>query len=215
MYICYQYIYICVYMYRRSTWNLYGNTFAPKTALFLHINGFKWDNGVYPQKRTRIPNKKNFYLAAWCLTPNQLLMCLSFSRENGHPLFICSSLSTSQLIFREFPIGFSQLEPQTISKLHLRVATYETHPGIHGRFWSSKSRKKKVPFPRFETAQKKIAKQARFCFSQALRNSASDAFEAGCIRCLQTQRRWWPVRNCMNRATTDTVKALTKGISDG
>ena len=31
-----------------------------------------------------------------CLTPTQLLICSSFSRENGHLLLICSSLSTSQ-----------------------------------------------------------------------------------------------------------------------
>ena len=31
-----------------------------------------------------------------CLTPTQLLICSSFSRENGYLLLICSSLSTSQ-----------------------------------------------------------------------------------------------------------------------
>ena len=36
--------------------------------------------------------------AGWCSTPNQLLICSSFSRENGHPLLICSSLSTAQKI---------------------------------------------------------------------------------------------------------------------
>ena len=34
--------------------------------------------------------------AGWCSTPTQLLICSSFSRENGHPLLICSSLSTAQ-----------------------------------------------------------------------------------------------------------------------
>ncbi len=33
-----------------------------------------------------------------CLTPTQLLICSSFSRENGYLLLICSSLSTSQKI---------------------------------------------------------------------------------------------------------------------
>ena len=37
------------------------------------------------------------HLSGWCSTPNQLLICSSFSREYGHPLLICSSLSTSQL----------------------------------------------------------------------------------------------------------------------
>ena len=34
-------------------------------------------------------------IAGWCSTQYQLLVCSSFSRENGHPLLICSSLSTS------------------------------------------------------------------------------------------------------------------------
>ena len=34
----------------------------------------------------------------WCSTPTQLLICSSFNRENGHPLLICSSLSTAQVL---------------------------------------------------------------------------------------------------------------------
>ena len=34
----------------------------------------------------------------WCSNPNQLLICSLFSRENGHRLLICSSLSTAQII---------------------------------------------------------------------------------------------------------------------
>ena len=33
----------------------------------------------------------------WCSTLTLLLICSSFSREYGHPLLICSSLSTAQL----------------------------------------------------------------------------------------------------------------------
>ena len=36
-------------------------------------------------------------LSGWCSTPSLLLICSSFSRENGHPLLVCSSLSTAQL----------------------------------------------------------------------------------------------------------------------
>ena len=36
-------------------------------------------------------------LPGWCSTLTLLLICSSFSRENDHPLLICSSLSTSQL----------------------------------------------------------------------------------------------------------------------
>ena len=35
----------------------------------------------------------------WCLTPTLLLICSSFSRENGHIFLICSSLSTAQCNF--------------------------------------------------------------------------------------------------------------------
>ena len=38
-------------------------------------------------------------LSGKCLTPTQLLICSSFSRENGHVLLVCSSLSTSQYYF--------------------------------------------------------------------------------------------------------------------
>ena len=34
--------------------------------------------------------------AGWCSTLTVLLICSSFSREYGHPLLICSSLSTAQ-----------------------------------------------------------------------------------------------------------------------
>ncbi len=37
------------------------------------------------------------FIPGWCSTPNQLLVCSSFSRKNGHPLLICSSLSTNQI----------------------------------------------------------------------------------------------------------------------
>ena len=36
-------------------------------------------------------------LSGWCSTPTLLLICSSFSRENGYPFLICSSLSTAQL----------------------------------------------------------------------------------------------------------------------
>ncbi len=40
------------------------------------------------------PSKESF--TGWCLTPTLLLICSSFSRENGHIFLICSSLSTAQ-----------------------------------------------------------------------------------------------------------------------
>ena len=45
--------------------------------------------GAFPQKM----------IPGWCSTPTQLLICSSFNRENGHPLLICSSLSTAQVPF--------------------------------------------------------------------------------------------------------------------
>ena len=44
-------------------------------------------------------------LTGWCSTPTQLLICSSFNRENGHPLLICSSLSTAQLKIWEACMG--------------------------------------------------------------------------------------------------------------
>ena len=44
------------------------------------------------------PSQIGPILSGWCSTPNQLLICSSFSRENGHPLLICSPLSTAQLL---------------------------------------------------------------------------------------------------------------------
>ena len=60
--------------------------------------------------------------AGWCSTPTLLLICWSFSTENGHPLLVCSSLSTAQ---RDFPK----------TKLHRRKRLSE---------------KKKTPFSRKE-----------------------------------------------------------------
>ena len=49
--------------------------------------------GVFQLSRLRKPTKPT---TGKCLTPSQLLICSSFSRENCHLLLICSSLSTSQ-----------------------------------------------------------------------------------------------------------------------
>ena len=50
-------------------------------------------------------------MTGWCSTPTLLLICSSFSRENGYPLLVCSSLSTAQMIFfwfwwfKQAPLG--------------------------------------------------------------------------------------------------------------
>ena len=59
---------------------------------FLRMNG-------PPQKNVFFWNK----ITGWCSTPTQLLICSSFNRENGHPLLICSSLSTAQISNWSFP----------------------------------------------------------------------------------------------------------------
>ena len=41
-------------------------------------------------------SSKDLCFSGWCSTPTLLLICSSFRRENGHPLLICSSLSTVQ-----------------------------------------------------------------------------------------------------------------------
>ncbi len=42
--------------------------------------------------------QKHHWITGKCSTPNQLLICLSFSGENGKFFLICSSLSTNQII---------------------------------------------------------------------------------------------------------------------
>ncbi len=44
------------------------------------------------------------FYPGWCSTPTLLLICSSFSRENGHSLLICSSLSTAQ--YHIFGVSF-------------------------------------------------------------------------------------------------------------
>ena len=44
-----------------------------------------------------MPYHHMWSLSGWCLTPTLLLICSSFSKENGHIFLICSSLSTAQL----------------------------------------------------------------------------------------------------------------------
>ena len=57
-----------------------------------------------PDPQTNKPPKTTIPLSnsvsGWCSTPTLLLICSSFSTENGHPLLICSSLSTTQVFFR-------------------------------------------------------------------------------------------------------------------
>ena len=40
-----------------------------------------------------------YIYTGWCSTTTLLLICSSFSRENGHLFLICSSLSTAQYIY--------------------------------------------------------------------------------------------------------------------
>ena len=64
-----------------------------------------------------------------CSTPNQLLICSSFSRENSHPLLICSSLSTSQI--KHVDLQFNRLFPQKNVFASKRCLTKKgrIHPG--------------------------------------------------------------------------------------
>ena len=61
---------------------LYRDPFIKMNRFFSHLPSLKLTASLPP---------------GWCSTPNQLLICSSFSRENGYPLLICSSLSTAQL----------------------------------------------------------------------------------------------------------------------
>ncbi len=65
-----------------------------------HIHQSKFDiprsgNRMLTASKTQTINTAR--ISGKCLTPTQLLICSSFSRENGNLLLICSSLSTSQI----------------------------------------------------------------------------------------------------------------------
>ena len=69
------------------------NYFEP--APIVHDRGKK----VPKQKHHCISLIPMWMLTGWCSTPTLLLICSSFSKENGYPFLICSSLSTAQLSF--------------------------------------------------------------------------------------------------------------------
>ncbi len=62
-------------------------------------------------------------VSGWCSTPNQLLICSSFSTKNGHPLLTCSSLSTSQVCISKnvphfFLAGFFIFNPMALLMIY-------------------------------------------------------------------------------------------------
>ena len=62
------------------------------TKIHFHVRRFLLK---FPRITTKISLKKLLGTGC-CSTLTLLLVCSSFSRENGHPLLICSSLSTAQ-----------------------------------------------------------------------------------------------------------------------
>ena len=92
---------------------LYHFSGIQKKNMFRGVAGaalifFCWNADPHPRKTrlattTRIPKhhllhqpQDDYITAGWCSTPTLLLICSSFSRENGQPLLVCSSLSTAQ-----------------------------------------------------------------------------------------------------------------------
>ncbi len=78
---------------------------TPLGHMFWHLLGPKEDHlctsssPVEPQRRSFLPASNIKHVQSytgWCSTLTLLLICSSFSRENGYPLLICSSLSTAQ-----------------------------------------------------------------------------------------------------------------------
>ena len=87
----------------------HGNVWCPSISI-LHSAGikklfetrnFSW----YRNPWTTLSRTSTFncpyniynYEAAWCSTPTLLLICWSFSAENGYPYLFCSSLSRAQI----------------------------------------------------------------------------------------------------------------------
>ena len=63
--------------------------------------------------------------AGWCSTPTLVLICWSFSMDNGHPLLVCSSLSTAQ---RDFS--------KTTLHRRKRLSEKKRHSPVRNRNWN-------------------------------------------------------------------------------
>ena len=112
-----------------------------------------------------------YFSPGWCLTPTLLLICSSFTRENGYPLLICSSLRTAQEFrggyileispnletfdpkIRQHPIGkpthqqTATLRFGRLSQLFLdAMITYHMFPK---KLWKTMSYKEMILFWRF------------------------------------------------------------------
>ncbi len=91
-------------------WRILGSVTQQKGDLFNPLHSLKL-TFIAPENR---PSQKGNN-PGWCSTPTLLLICSSFSRENGHPLLICSSLSTVQ---------------NRIPTIHFQVRTVSFREGI-------------------------------------------------------------------------------------
>ncbi len=61
---------------------------------------------------SRMQSLMTLHDVGWCSTLTLLLICSSSSRENCHPLLICSSISTAQLLVGGFsPTNFEKYAP--------------------------------------------------------------------------------------------------------
>lgn len=84
----------------------HGNVWCPSISI-LHSTGikksfetrnFSWYRNPWTTlSRTLTINCPYKYEAAWCSTPTLLLICSSFSAENGYPFLFCASLSRAQI----------------------------------------------------------------------------------------------------------------------
>ena len=64
----------------------YGSVFLNKELIIFH----------HPLNSRTVWTFFGWISTGWCSTPTLLLICSSFSRENGYPMLICSSLSAAQ-----------------------------------------------------------------------------------------------------------------------
>ena len=138
-------------------------------------------NTYHIQIRQISVNKKHFSYAwgvypyssdtGWCSTPTLFLICSSFSRENGHPLLICSSLSTAQDMIGEYKKNTSTSSLRNMMEviwfcLYLQHDDHETHR-CHKRVWGSLERNPALTWMRnVENWSTSLGWQTGFCGSR-------------------------------------------------
>ena len=113
---------------QRSWYNLVGNDCNHQLVGCFFSPGCYWLATLVEKNKSSWIIAPNKNIAGWRSTPTLLLICSSFSRENGHSLLICSSLSTAR-IGVNFNESLKSLPRPVVSclQLELMVQTFSSN----------------------------------------------------------------------------------------